>query len=405
MKTKNPIFSDSFTNFLGKNKDKKVCRYLRYSTQERYNFIFSGDVNYITMRTNGMISYLPSDKPHIVNADGSWNRQGRQEMKPGKFIKKFFIPLAFKYITDSEIEKFSNIYRGNCDGGEFKIGKGQIIKDVYNMQHEGGTLGSSCMAGDSDYLDIYSENKCVSILYLIKGEILNGRAILWEINGETYMDRVYYKEDYIKEMFLNFAKENNFHHKYEQNYHNKTWWVSPNGEKFEKVLKINLVTDFDQYPYIDTFTYGGEGFLINDKGDNCYFQYKNTDGSREETGRVYDSLNDLYIDENSAVYIDRGRFRGDYIHMDDAIEINGVWWWEGDENIVRLHNGDYAESDEVCEVSGEYYLLEDCIYSDYDDCYYLIDDCEECPECGWVLRSECYLVAGTYYHESKVERA
>lgn len=75
---------------------------------------------------------------------------------------------------------------------------------------------------------------------------------------------------------------------------------------------------------------------------------------------------------------------GDYIHEDDAVDING-YYYHRDSDCVRYdHRGDpfHAEDDDYCyvESEGEWYHNSECHWSDEDDTYHAGDqDC--CDEC------------------------
>ena len=70
--------------------------------------------------------------------------------------------------------------------------------------------------------------------------------------------------------------------KLEQCYGDKDSFIDlKNGEEKYMNIRVDLDTDFDSFPYIDTLTYGDDGFITNDDYYNTY-DYSNTNGSRGE---------------------------------------------------------------------------------------------------------------------------
>lgn len=112
-------------------------------------------------------------------------RKGRNLIKIGKFANKV---LNGKY-SQSEVEKFVNLFKASSpDKMEtIDIVRGKDIKYWYNRKNylykELGTLGSSCMANENDYFDIYTDNPdTCSLLILKENDKLVARALVWKIN-------------------------------------------------------------------------------------------------------------------------------------------------------------------------------------------------------------------------------
>jgi hypothetical protein len=162
----------------------------------------------------------------------------------------------------------------------------------------------------------------------------------------------------------------------------------PNGENIIHKFTVQTATDFSYYPYIDTFSFGGEGYLTND--DNGQYTYTQTDGTREGGG-IYDEIGGEWISQEDAVQIERGQRKHEWTHMSNTVDINGDTWWKDDDEI-RYINGEWYHQDDVvyCDIDCEEYLLEDCVYSEHHETHILISD--------------AYKVAGDYYHESVVEK-
>jgi hypothetical protein len=81
------IFSESFTDFLFKISDEsKIARFIIASRRARsdgFHYLYNAalrmdEINYITYRNNGLISFMPADRKQEYNDDGTWKRDGRQ---------------------------------------------------------------------------------------------------------------------------------------------------------------------------------------------------------------------------------------------------------------------------------------------------------------------------------------
>ena len=415
-----PIYSNSFKKFLSES-DSRICNILhRLDLKDRPSSILTTkDINYLTNRKEGLISYLPSNRPHIMNEDYTWSRQGRESGRAGRVIRKLFDSrFISRYLTDKDFEDFTNLYRSefNDQGLQFILHDCDAIGNVYNMDRfeNGGTLDNSCMKGDGDYMEMYESNRSMQILALVNehGELC-GRALVWHnviVNGNpsrtiTFMDRVYVSDDFMFEMFVRYAIDKKWYYKVNyKNGGNIQQFFNPDGEKEDLVLRVNLDTDFDSYPYIDTLCYGGDGFLSNDSNDVMY-TYQNTGGDRD--GGYWDDINDCRIScYDDVINIDQGRYRGQTTHIDHAVCINGDWWWVDDNDIIEVGGTWYEKSDdEVVEVDGIWYRTDDddIKYCECDYEYHHVDDLVYHDSRGWILLENAVKVKDVIYHKDEVE--
>jgi hypothetical protein len=271
----------------------------------------------------------------------------------------------------------------------------------------GAGLNGSCMKNHSEYLDIYKYcDKLRIVVLLTKDDLLAGRALLWSIDDNiTFMDRFYVAEDFMFDMMIDFAKSNGFYYKRDyKTYYNKTSIVTPDGEIKEFRWRISLDTDHSEYPYIDTFHYGGDGWISNSNYDYVY-QYKNTGGGREgDDPTVWDEINDRDIPEEDAVYIERGEQAGRMTHVDSAVIINGRHYYIDGDDVVRVDGRYYfIEDGDVVEVDGQWYLEEDTCYSEFTEEHHLIEDCVYSGKHGtWIIKEDAVEVFGNYYHKDDV---
>jgi hypothetical protein len=346
-----------------------------------------------------MLSYLPADKAHVVNERGEWAREGRQFGKPSKVIKKalsnYFVK---KVISAKDFESFGHKYKAKFmdNGFVWQMRPAKDAYDVYSMERrDSGTLGDSCMNGD-DYFDIYRYCKHLQILTLIdKDGLLCGRALVWNVTikeqDAVFMDRMYVSDEYMYDLFLNYARENNMWRKMTyKKYTEKAQWVNPETDKVEQVyVTISTDTDHDQYPYIDTFSFGSQGTLTNCSGET--YTYNNADGTREgdeDEGNCYDEIDECTISEDDSVGLSS---YGDRVYRDRRTHINNAqlvyvhgrceeYMHTNDTHVVTVERANgrtdsyYSEhEDVVIDVDGTFRHIEDCVYCNTDCESYLSD--------------------------------
>ncbi len=383
-------YSSSFLVFL-ENSKGKVANILYRLSEKRYansSAMLTDDVDYITFRNDGSISYLPKGKVHQENDDGTWKREGRQTGRAAKVIRRMFTKRILSTFKDSDFECFSNQYKSTFseDGYKFQLLDNSSVKRVYSMYRKCGdsSLSSSCMNERLRYLDVYENCKSLQILVMTnEADELCGRALVWDVDGIVLMDRVYVAMDFLYESFLTECKKRGWWRK--GNYKGsdrKTLLVNEKGDEVDKKLVIYTDTNFEYFPYIDTFTYGDDGALYNYENRNDY-TYENTDGSRiEHTAKTWDDIDECYIEEYDAVYLEDGygRYSGCYTHIDNCVQINRGWYHIESDSIVKVDNMWYLKDDEevcYCEKHDEYYLAEDCVYIEETGTMILLDEAVE----------------------------
>ena len=424
-------FSKSFRDFL-RHSDSRIAHFILRAEQYEYwgyksykLMVTDTEINYLTLRGDGTISYLPKGKPHLLTDDGQWAREGRQNGAAGKTIKKILTKRAQKLFVDMEYEQFVNQYKSACDAEnkEFVLRANADIPDVYCMKRErgGGTLNDSCMNDDKDFLDLYRCCPHLQILTLVNGcGELGGRALVWDIGGgEFLMDRIYVAQDHYYDMFLEYARDKGWIRKVQyKTYRDKDYYTKDGVSNFNRTITIDTPTTFDYYPYIDTFTYGGDGFLKNTCNGTQY-EYCQTGGTREGDDVDDDEDDDDYyicgrtgsrVFYEDARYIERGRYSGEWLHMDITVrcETDDYYYWEDEDDIVEINDMWYRKDDDnVCYVDddGDWYMREDCEWSEFHQMYIESVNCQysEHHE-DYIKNSEAYMVAGVVYHESVVKR-
>jgi hypothetical protein len=175
---------------------------------------------------------------------------------------------------------------------------------------------------------------------------------------------------------------------------------------------------------VDVIRTGSESFLrISDGGE---YQCDNTDGDADSVTREECSDCGSYIDDGDGYWagyhedalicpscendyrVGRGRNGREYrFHEDNAIyvESRDNYYhtdYLDDNNIVELENGDYEHIDQVVDVDGEYYLLEDervCLFKDTGE-WGMCEDGWQCTHsCDWYTDDTEYVeVGGEKFH-------
>lgn len=353
--------SASFKAFLERNyEDSRVARLIYTAAQCNLpagRLIVTDALNYLTNRSDGMISYLPKGKECEMTEDGLWARRNRQEGKPARVINRLLSPHALKLLKQSEIEYFASLYNAATVLSTYariiNI-KGEAIADIY--RHRGSCI-NTCMVGhETEVFDIYTENpNVVGMLAMFDdrdgSEKLIGRALTWKIDGVTYVDRIYGANVDCIEYLKSYAMEQRYIVKQRQTYDDKDIWQRPDGSSFRKTMKVWLCTSFDKFPYLDTFTYGGDGWLSNDEDCDHLYKYTHTDGSRIKYVETMDG--DFYPDDECRW----SDYHDAWIHADNATHVDGDYYHENSLEpctIVRVCPSDLNGDNETDSDNVEY---------------------------------------------------
>lgn len=290
IKTRNPILSE----LLDAQSYIEIYNRLSNDMLEKNNLlskINSMITDYARMLTfrqgEFSFSFLPKGKEPIYSSDNVWSRKNRQTGKPVRVIQK----LLKKEFTNLEYEELNNLLKSEIMSDYlFDIVSGESIRHWYNCDNNesGGTIENSCMRHEecACYLDIYVDHCKMLVLFNSDKTLIKGRAILWEIDGKTYMDRVYYSEDHYLNAFITYAIEHKFYYRENNSLLDNgddMFWYGPNDD-YTTPIKLNLSIDlgmsYYNYPYLDSFRYLDED---NNTLHDCYFPgcayCSETDGS------------------------------------------------------------------------------------------------------------------------------
>jgi hypothetical protein len=357
--------SISFARFIERNADTKVCKLLHLATKSNHpsaSKICTDALDYLTNRSDGMISYLPKGKELIICSDGSWSRQNRQAGKPARVVQKLLSPQALRLLNGRDLEVFSNLYTAtyaSLENMRFEFISGTQIAEVYALRDKDNTpagqrysdIGGSCMQGikNAEHFALYVNNpQVIGMCAVWCGDSLVARCLTWLIDGDKYADRIYAKTEAMQEAVKLYLMESGYHVKAFQSMHHRTEWVTPSGDLSDQELSVKVdLTGVDYYPYMDTFCFlcDGAGYeLTNDQGASYRYKLHCTSGDRIA---VVEDIHGDMVDENSVVW---SEYSGGYIHVDSATEINGEWY--SDDDITRV--------DLIRTPDGELHLHSDC---------------------------------------------
>ena len=429
------VVDEQLLDFLrSKSRDNPVCEVIvneietpkdRYRRKDKKHF--AGQVNFLGFSQDAphFISYLTEERLERLSlADRSpWEPDLRMQGKPGKVIRKLFTTEGLKQFRDKDVEQFANLFKSFCDAQsekyDFELVEGREIvyhyhEDSYSTQFGAvGTLWGSCMRHDRCrfYLDLYEDNVgVVSLLVLFdEDKAVLGRALVWwdvpfKNEIRTVMDRIYTVRDSDVEAFKDYARKQGWVHKAEQNCSSKNTFIDQ-GEKVYATAVVQLdYSEYDEYPYMDTFTYMDGDKLWN---DSAYGSVA-LEGTHGETGDdlVYDDYNDTRIENEFAVYCEVG---DGHCHQDDAVYLyyrdasafpNLCVWSDIEyrdlarEDAVELADGDYAHQDNAVysNVTWDNYHMDQVVYSNYHEDYIPKDEAIE-------------LENGEYVHKDDEEEA
>ena len=321
--------------------------------------------------------------------------KSRNEIGLGRFVNKLF---PGKY-NSKQVEDFVNSFKASLEksGEHFDLVEGEDIAFWYwheNYKENSGTLGSSCMAEKKNLFDIYTQNKDVCKMLILKeDDKIIGRALIWKLNSigkknfegvsEYFMDRQYTIKESDVQKFRNYAIDKGWSYK-SYNDHHSLGNVNINGENKNLSMSVKVNTkDYKRYPYMDTFRrYDvSDGILHNDDDDNEEYegQYilNNTGGGYNEIqGGVYSEWHDRRIDPDEAVYSEP---LSDYLIRDRSVQVtrgNGRGWYpdryddiffdEDYEEYIHVNDGVFSSISRSMLYDGTAVLVVTKIFDDGD---------------------------------------
>ena len=317
----------------------KVINLIKKHTKNSGN----DNVENIAMYMNGPSLYQSVDVFHT---------NGRSSTRIGRVVKKLY-GSEFKDSGDDgkDIESFVRMYKAARSFSSFELVSGEKIRYWYLQDRYvkgGGDLNGSCMRYDytQRYLEFYVENPDKVSLLILKDaqdeEKIRGRALVWKLDEpsrRTFMDRIYFVNDYEIELFKQYARQNKWMYKSRQNMDPSALVVDTiTGTQEYVELVVNDIIDPGEgrYPFMDTMRYL----------DADYGVLSNESYIMEGEVRTLNSTSGTYEEhcEDWSDYYDQC--------VDDDMETGALTW---------------------CELGSDYRYSGDCYYSDFYDEYVAYD--------------------------------
>jgi hypothetical protein len=348
---------------------------LRYIKDTHRNF---------TIRDDGKMTMCPKGRVTLMSDNSRWSRDNRIEISYGRALRQIF-QVDNLFIYDEVIEYLTHYLKSQYSfTGHLKIYEGEDIRKMYhedNYVRRSGTLHNSCMKYDStqSFLDPLVEHAKILVAHpfdehsdsYLQGGVM-GRALLWKTKcGQKIMDRIYGNAT-TQQAFIEWAKENNYIYKSEQNYHYPTRFIV-NGELEQLEYSLDIrIHDYKEVPYMDTFKYYNDDTGLHNTHQNNGFCLDTTDGGRPDLNSrwKYDPDGNR-IDEEDARWCD---YSQEWHHYEN------VHWSEHEEDYIHEVDAIWSEREQVYAFSDS----DDFVYSDLSDDH--------------ILSSEAIDIDGLYYH-------
>lgn len=307
--------------------------------------------DFFTYRENeGQITFCPAGRTQGINENGSWKREGRQGIKPAKWLKAMLHPRIASRIPDHIIGAFATSFKAAESAAQITFQETSEINTAYNEEKWPKDKPGSCM-WDSNVEEFYSLYN-VTILTAHQHGKHVARAIVWHecrIRGAdstvSVMDRIYATSPEVEELMKREAKTRGYWHKTRQNNSAMRDFTLPDGSQETHYLSVKPLArwndDCSFWPYLDTFRWldTSDGELTNDAHspdeNEGWAELCDTGGGREindHAGQVQD-VNGEWIDEGDAVSVN-----GDYYH------------YESDSIVTCHRSGEYILRDDAYEI-------------------------------------------------------
>lgn len=394
---------------------------------------------------DGMFGYYKEGSGKEQDSNDRWPEDGLQLIKPGKLLKKLLVESEIEH-TDKEIEDTVNRIKNvisiyGDEHGEFarspilSVVRGSLIGAYYledNYLESSGNLGGSCMRYSSclPAFRIYEDNQDVVSMLVLKSEDnrVMARALVWNYNGEYYMDTVYSVRDNYRDMIIDYAKRHNFYYKSQQSCHHNVF--DRRGDTSCLPFVISIPINFNeswQVPYMDTLFYvvkrGEQHFATNclahDDNDSIY-RLRSTDTSPKNNWIpqgdyllhmevAFSLLYNVKVSDKAHEWImqkgDKSIDDSDlsYVIKEDYVSHTSYRKFFLDEEICEDDDDEHDEDEVYCEYIGEYRNIDDCIYierGERRDEWVLSEDAVEIRRQWWWAEDEDirYAADGEYYH-------
>lgn len=252
---------DSFKNKLLSIKDNKIANYLLSVDGKESKEINKIDLDEVDKSLIKVSSDKVKDKLYSI--------------KIGRIIRKILTEFNFDF-NEKDIEEFVNRFKSELDNLEIKILKGKDIIEGYKKsnyvkkedEQTHSSLYSSCMTDHLDFLELYTQNDCCSLVILEENGKIKSRALLWDAivdeKERIFLDRIYSIEQKYDSKLKSWALNNNYLitiNVKSDGYFNK--FEDKNALIYREAKVYLNKYDFSKYPYVDTLTYMYGNMLTN----------------------------------------------------------------------------------------------------------------------------------------------
>lgn len=228
----------------------------RLGSRKRFSNTMKDKISYLgfSKRNETNISY--TNESRFRKSEGNpYEPNFRYSSRIGRVLKK-----VYPNLSDIELQKATKAWHEVFKSRfTFKVVEGEGIREAYDRSnHSRKSYTASCMTSNSalDYLDMYTENPEVcklGVMFDEDNKVL-ARTLLWRDNlGKLYRDTTYGDYCYARDL-ISFVED--------------LGYVQQDGT--ERVV-IELDTEFDYYPYLDTFRYTNlDGSISNTRSGMSY---------------------------------------------------------------------------------------------------------------------------------------
>lgn len=356
---KSPLkYSPSFREFL--ESIRETCKVARCLLEAGTLYRYCNPelpMNYISFRdSEGMISFMPAGREQRLNENGTWSTQGRQTTRPVKFARSILHPRVAESIKDHEFAAFAARFKANELSNEISF---KIVSVKEGYRKDGYSIDiSSCMAGKPvhRFYDMYD---CKVLVAVKKGRYI-ARALLWnEVFLDTketpikLMDRVYYANcNGTCQLFIDWAIENGYHRKQNQNGYSDEPIVSPTGEVVNNpILRVYKKTNAKERiykPYLDTLEYTDHNYKILSNifrvANTVYYNLKSAENYRENKKEFVLA----HTSETNSGYVHKGdtlKFKGELYYKLCSlccVAENGLYYHKQDPRVFSFLRGYYT---------------------------------------------------------------
>jgi hypothetical protein len=267
------VLSDKLRRTLEELKEKDRIAELMLDPEATH----ARSLNHLSLRKDGSFAFTPRGKPLVYKEEGVWSKEGRQEARPGRVVRKVFVPDVNTLVKDADVEKFVARLAGDFLDGEMELVSGDDIHHWYqadNNHDRCGRLNTSCMqSATRNRLAYYTRNPdTVHLLILRDGAKIRARSLVWDTDHGKTMDVVYGNDD-ARNKFLAYARASEWNAYYEcQSRVSYDYALyTHDGIRLDGQLKVPIADwSFCVLPSIDTFRYFLDDGHSANRGPSTY---------------------------------------------------------------------------------------------------------------------------------------